>query len=206
MVAPKPADHLRGVAVLAAAFMMFVLGTPGFDLLNAERWLPGSKARARQLERPLGTVAVLAADVNRTVRLPLVDVLTPLQRPLRLAQSWGLYGAGPRDVRRFEIYVDDRLVYRSADPEHAWLRAELRYRKLRPIVDAHCTGESKNSEGLAGWIVARAREDFPEATAVRIGCTVRPWPTQPPGPDDPPVELTWAHQRRAAAPTWTVTR
>lgn len=206
MVALSPTDHLRGVAVLAAAFLMFALGTPGLDLVHGDRWLPGTAARERQLQRPYGQIAVLVADVNRSVRLPIVDVLTPLQRPLRLAQSWGLYGAGPRDMRRFEIRVDDRVVYRSADPEHTWLRSVLRYRKLRPIVDAHCTGESKNSEGLAAWIVARARRDFPEATTVWMGCSVRPWPTARPDPATPPVELGWAHQRQASAPGWEVGR
>lgn len=192
----RPLDHVRAVAVLLAGFSMLMLGMPGLDLLGPKRFAPGSKERADILEEPWGRISVGAADLNRAVREPIVAVLTPIQRPLRMAQSWGLYGGGPAKLRRLEIYVDGRLVFRSNDPEATWLEPALRYRRIRPVVDAHCMGKSKNTPGLMTWIVRRAREDFPEATHLRLQCT-----EQKRGGDR---SITVRMLRVAAAPDWRV--
>ncbi len=92
------------------------------------------------------------------------------------------------------IFVDEELKYRSGDDTHRWLRSELRYRKLRPIADAYCSGTSKNARGLSDWIVRRARADFPEASSVSISCSVTAWPEV--------GESKMVHTRTVRAPEW----
>lgn len=194
MTLHRAVEHIRGAAVLGVALLMLILGTPGLDLLGPQLWLPGSVGRQEQISvHPLGWIPVWFADANRAVRQPIVDWVTPLQRPLRLAQAWGLYGRGPRDVRRLEIAVDGQVVYRSNDPEARWLRSVLRYRKIRPIVDAHCGGHSKNSLGLSRYIARKALEEWPDAQEIEIRCVVRPWKAPEP---------TKVLHRRTLTPPW----
>lgn len=168
--------HVRAGAVLLAAVLMLVLGFPGLDLVNGDRYsTPASRKRVTE-RFPLGFVAVAAADVNRMFRAPLVDVLKPLQRPLRISQSWGLYGAGPKRVQRLELAIDDNLVYRSQSGTETWMAATLRYRRLRPMVDALCSLDSAREEALLTWLAARAAEDFPDSGSLEVRCTVAQFP------------------------------
>ncbi len=171
----RPADHLRGALVLAAMCAALVLGTPGLDMLSESTWAPGSRDRAEMLAQRGGWIPVAFADLNRAVRMPVVRWLTPVQRPLRLAQSWSLYGAGPPDVRRFEVRVDGEVVYRSNDPERRWHRSVFRYRRVRPVISAHCRQRSKNSHGLVRYVARQALRAWPDARSVEIACTRQPW-------------------------------
>ena len=174
--------------------LMLILGTPGLDLFGPNSMLPGSRERAEQLEQPLGWFPVWAADLNRSVREPIVKLVAPLQRPLRLAQAWGLYGRGPNFVRTFEVRVDGELVYRAGDPDYDWHRSVFRYRKIRPILDAHCGGTSKNSRGLSRYIARAARQDWPEAKVVEVSCSVREW--------DGSGSVQVRQRRRLTGPKW----
>jgi hypothetical protein len=157
---------------------MFVLATPGLDQMD-EDWLSSEDKRAEVYARPLGGLWVAAADLNRAVRLPLVEWLAPLQRPLRIAQGWALYGAGPNKVKRFELWADGQLVYRSHDPSARWLAGPLRYRRIRPIVAALCGKRSKSDEQLVRYLGRRAGSEL-GARELVARCTVSPWPgTQP---------------------------
>jgi hypothetical protein len=175
---PQPVEHLRAALVLAVGAAMFVLATPFLDQMG-EDWLVSEAARAEMRREPLGGLSVAAADLNRAVRLPLVEWLAPLQRPLRIAQSWSLYGTGPNKVKRFEVWADGRLVYRSHDPSARWLASTLRYRRIRPIVAALCGKRSKSDEQLVRYIGKRAERELGAREIVAL-CTVSPWPgTQP---------------------------
>lgn len=193
---PGRFEHLRAAAVLALLFALTCLGTPGFDLIPRGHLAPGTPERAKATERWPGRFEIAASDVNRVVREPVVRVLTPLQRPLRLAQAWHLYGDGPNRVRHMEIRVDGELVFRTRDPEHAWMRRVLVSRKVRPVVDAHCNGKSANSAGLASYLVRRAREDFAGMERFELTCFRRPWPgTAEPKP---------MRAMSASAPGWEI--
>ena len=139
-------------------------------------------------------IALLA--LNHTLRVPLADMFSPLQRPFRISQEWNLYRDGPNEVRRLEIWVDGSLVYRSIDPNATWLQPQLRNRRLRPVVET--TVMSRNSlnwRGLGRYIVASARAAFPTATTVELRCLAGPFPGE---------DLTLHHSYLAAAPDWTV--
>ena len=195
---PSRFEHLRAVAVLALLFGVTCLGTPGLDMLHRDYLRPGTAERAKTSRTAVGKLEIAASDVNRWVREPFVRVLTPVQRPLRLAQAWHLYADGPNRVRHLEIRVDGELKFRTADPDHDWLHWILKSRKVRPVVDAHCNGKSANSEGLASYVVRKAREDFGDIRRVDLVCTRRPWPgTAPP---------KTMRGMSARAPDWEIAR
>jgi hypothetical protein len=179
---PSPADtldavlpHVRAALVAAVGAAMLILGTPGLDQFDNDQWSSGEDRVERQSER-FGRFAVLAADFNRVVRMPVVRMLQPLQRPLRIAQSWALYPRGPAKIRRFELAVDGVVVYRSNDPQADWLGEALRYRRIRPIVASWCFGRSKSAEGLLAWIATRAKVRFHASQTLEIRCTIAPFP------------------------------
>ena len=168
--------HIRGALVLFSLVCILVLGFPGLDAIGESQWRPGSAKRKELVAQPGGFLVAAAADLNRAVRMPIVRALTPLQRPLRLAQTWGLYPGGPHWALHMEISVDERLVYRSEDPEYTWLRSTLHYRRIRPMGDAICHATSKNRRGFIRYITRRARQDYPDATRVDIRCFKTAWP------------------------------
>jgi len=173
------------------------LATPGLDRLGDHKF-EKPKARAAMMEQTLGFLAVYGADFNRAVRLPVNRRLGTLQRPLRIAQSWSLYGGGPEEVQRLEVLVDGQLLFRSKDPERDWLEPVLTYRRVRPIVATTCGGSSLNDDNLVAYIIRRARADYPAAQQVVVRCTAAPFPD---------LKLPVESQRyEATAPSWEVTR
>ncbi len=181
--------------MLLLCVIELILATPGLDLLGTNQ-LVSEQSRNRMRREPLGFVAIGAADFNRSVRAPFNQALTPLQRPLRIAQSWGLYAGGPKQLDRMEILIDDTLVYRSKDPDHTWLASVLTYRRIRPIVAYTCYGKSRNDAHLIAYVVDRARRDFPDASEIVVQCTEVPFP----GLAKPEVSQHYI----AAAPDWQV--
>ncbi|MEZ4240191.1 MAG: hypothetical protein R3F59_29365 [Myxococcota bacterium] len=181
--------------MLFAVFATGVLAFPGLDQYGAGT-LRSAAQREEALKRPFGWWSIASADLNRWVRLPVVRVLEPLQRPLRIAQAWALYGGGPGRVRRLEIRVDGQLVHRSKDPSAAWLAPTLKFRRIRPIVSAICGKRSKNTDNMLRFVAGRVRRDFPDAREAVVECTSSPWPGT-----DPQVALHY----RMAAPDWEVT-
>ncbi len=163
--------------MLLVGSWIFLLATPGLDFLGT---------------RDQGVIA----DFNRTVRVPLIRPLEPIQKPFRIAQNWSLYRDGPARVRRLEVRIDGELRYRSLDSEHAWLAPQLRSRRLRPVVESSCrytNNKAKNWRGLTRFIAERALEAWPEATQVELTCTVSPFPGEDPEP---------THRMDALAPDW----
>ena len=190
-------QHITAALVLFCCVAEGLLATPGVDQLGANR-LTTEKSRHRMKQEPLGFVAVGAADANRAVRLPLVNLLSPLQRPLRIAQSWGLYGGGPSGVERMEILIDNTLVYRSKDPAHEWLAPVLTYRRVRPIVNTTCQSDSRNDAHLMAFILTHARADFPDAKEVVVRCTTAEFTA--------PTDTTELVRYTATGPEWVLSK
>lgn len=143
-------------------------------------------------------VAVLVVGLLIAIlpfRREVAQVFGPVLQPLRIAQSWTLYGTGPMIVRRFEVLVDGQLVYRAGDGAYPWRRATFTYRRVRPTVVHTCIGDGKNARHLARWVVAEARAEFPEAQEIVLRCTTTPWPDG---------EQAVEYLARAAAPEWNV--
>ena len=179
--------HLRGVLVPAAAALAFVLAAPGLDALEPGALSTrGDQAEAR--ERWPTTVvagATWLARFNDAVRIPLVLQLSPLEVPFRIRQNWSLYTDGAPRAMRVEISVDGRLVSRSEDPAYPWLAAQLRNRRIRPMVATFAEGgvwrrqadtAPPNTRGLARWVGQQAERDFPGCQQVVIAAMWGAWP------------------------------
>ncbi len=188
--------HLRALLVLLAHLLLLLLGTPGIDFMKASDFdEPDEETAAIDTYGPaLGELLIGTAWFDQHVRMPVYDLVAPLQRPIRARQSWHLYRDGPDRVQRLEIRVDGKLVHRSADPDHAWRNAQLRNRKIRPVMQAIARRPgSPNWRGMVRFLVSAARHDFPDAQQIAITATSAPFPG------------TEVHDQRsyvAQAPAW----
>ena len=189
-------DRDRAIAALGVHALLWILATPGLDYMGINDYKT-EKSQA-QVVQNVGVIpaqfAFGAAAFNRNIRKPLVDLLAPVQRPFRVSQEWSLYRDGPGQYHTFEVWVDDTLRFRTADPNYDWLAPQLRNRRVRAMVESTAMKrDSPNWRGLARYIVAQAREDFPDAQGVQIKCQVGPYPGS---------QLTLSHSIVAAAPDW----
>lgn len=188
--------QLRAVLLAAVYIGLFILATPGLDSLGIERLTKAERQKLIRAGTPQWAVE-LGVDIG-TLRRRLLKPLTPLQRPLRIEQSWGLYGQGQSRVRRMEIYLEDGLVYRSGDSAHEWLEPVLRNRRLRPMVDTVSRKPSaKNRDALLGLIVERAVSEQPQLGVVEVRFTVARFPG---------TQVHTAHAFRMVSPDWTPER
>lgn len=194
-------DNARATLLLVVHVLFWVLGTPGLDFMKATQFQsPAERERALEsVPEPVAELAFAIADWNRATRVPLVKAAAPVQRPFRVAQEWHLYRDGPGKLQRLEIYVDDRLVHRSADADADWLTPQLRSRRIRPMVESTAQSRTaQNWRGLSRWIVSRVRQDWPEATRVELRSTISEFPR----PNAPTPEVSLHHAIVAAAPDW----
>lgn len=117
-------------------------------------------------------ILLLALPFDARVR----GVVGPALKPFRIAQTWSLYSTGPRELRRFEVWVDGQLTYRAGDRAHRWRRHTLTYRRVRPTIVHSCIGDGRNRAHLVAWLLRELRDDHPEAKEVVVRCTVTPFP------------------------------
>ena len=185
---------LRAACVLLVGLVALLLAPPGLDGVSP-RWLADPDDRAEARASRFGFALLVASDLNRWVVHPISARLAPLQRPLRIAQSWSLYGLGPNRVWRAEIYVDGVRVYRSGADDARWQWPLLRFRRVRPVVVNTCRGASPVAPALVSLLARRAARDFPGAASIAFVCTTAAWPG-----DGPTREVArW----EAHAPDWT---
>ena len=193
-------EQIRATILAVVYALFFILATPGLD--GAPTGFLKTDASVQKLSetvpRPVVSVLKVLTDINRKVRKPLVKKLTPLQRPLRIEQTWRLYGDGPALVHRMEVWVDDEVVYRSEDADLDWEESTLRQRRLRPMpatVAVRCRRKNQpvNRHGLSRLITNRARKDFPDAERVEVRIVSGRYPDE---------ELKPTHGYRRQAPEW----
>lgn len=184
--------HVRASLVALAGAAMLILGFPGLDGVSP-RWLADEASRAEQRGSALGWARLAVADFNRLVKTPAERWVAPLQRPLRIAQSWRLYGSGPNRVRRSELWVDGVLRWRSGDADADWSWPLLRYRRVRPVLVAACHGDGPNAPHLVALLARKAVRDF-GARELELRCTAARWP----GDGDEKVTHRWVTR----APGW----
>lgn len=139
-----------------------------------------------------------ATWVNQRLRKPLARRLRPVERIFRIRQTWNLYSRGPKRSRSLEILVDDRLVYRSNDSEHAWLDDKLGHRRVRPINQTLVEKDAAlNWKPMMRFLLRHAEADFPEMTSLQVQAR---W-TNHRGDNRAPMRV---HGRRMEAPDWSI--
>ena len=189
-------SRIRAILLAVVYVSLFILATPGIDSLGIDRLTQAERQKMIREGTP-AWVLDLGEDVGQ-LRRQLLRPLTPLQRPLRIEQSWGLYGQGQSRVRRMEVYLEDALVYRSGDPEDDWLEPVFRNRRLRPMVDTVSRKPSaKNRNALMSLIAQRAAEQNPQLSAIEVRFTIAKFPG---------TEVRTAHAFYMIAPEWEPVR
>lgn len=195
---PSSKAHLQALALLAIYGGNFILATPGCDSMPVK--LMKTQEERDRYKEDIPSIAVdvawIALEANRQVRLPLSKKLTFLQRPLRISQSWALYGGGPDQALTMEVYVDDTLRYRTMDDELTWQEGRYRYRRVRPMLDTISTKPTAtNRDGPVRLTIAAALAENPDVRSVEIRFSSLPMPPK----DTSPVI---AHRLIARAPDW----
>lgn len=187
-------DHARALAVLVVGFLLLMAGFPGLDFISKKQ-LASWTEEARARSAPAGALAAGIGWFEQEVRRPVAGAVKPAERLFRVSQEFHLYRDGPRRVDRLEVVVDGEIIYRTRDPERAWRIAQLENRHFRPMVaTAAQKPDAANQRGICRWVVARAREDFPDAQEVLLRATRTEF-----GVEDPWVRFS----RVARAPEWT---
>lgn len=135
-----------------------------------ERWLPvvralGLAADRREFEKRLVAVSGGAASFRKAVLAPL----KPFNQATGTGQSFYVFTAPSHEPERLVIEVRPaggawRPVYRALDPELAWDRDVLRYRRVRAVID----DGGKSLDRFCDWLAPRAFAAFPDADEVRV--------------------------------------
>jgi hypothetical protein len=197
---PSARDHGRALVALGWIGFFLLMASPGLPLLKPGAWKRAKfqKRVRHKVGEPGVVLAVAASRINDLVRVPISSKLRRVERVFRIHQDWHLWGNGTRRVLHLEVLVDDVLVHRTNDPEHAWQRARFRHRRVRPMVEAVAMRNgAHNWKGLGRFIVREARADFPGCERVRIQSTER-------GSLEAPADERVIHGRVASAPDWTL--
>lgn len=194
---PEPA--LRGLRAAAAAFVLFFLlcaGTPGFSGLGSA---PPAGQMKGSWSAEVGAVFLKGATrINQHLRKPMARRLRPLEQVFRIRQTWNLYSRGPKRSRSLEILVDDNLVYRSNDSDHAWLENKLGHRRVRPINQTLVEKDTAlNWKPMMRFLLRHAEADFPDMKSLQVQAR---W-TNHRGDKREPVLV---HGRRVEAPDWAL--
>lgn len=191
-------EDSRALLLLACAALLGLWGTPGLDYLDPVDYdTAAERAKLRAEKTPLQAEFTLAAHAfNRSVRLPIYQWVDDPQRVFRIRQSWHLYRDGPQRIARLEIWADDALLYRTADPAFPWHAEIFRDRRMRPVVESSTWDpEAANWRGLLRLCVERVQAEHPATRRVALKATRAAFP----GTGD----VTVHHVFEAAAPAWT---
>lgn len=131
------------------------------------RW--GIETPPAQLAETFFTVGSVAAEARRT----LVAPLRPVYRLSGTGQQWGLFTYP--DVYPHQLEVAARagagpwtILYRGNDPEHAWQKPVLSYRRLRGVYDGNATKPGVSWTTFTRWVARRVFAEFPEYQEVRV--------------------------------------
>ena len=188
-------SQLRAALLAVIYVSLFILATPGLDSLGLDRLT--DKSRQQAIEEGVPAVLLDLTDRLTNLRRPLLKKLTPLQRPLRIEQSWGLYGSGPARVRRMEVLLDGVLVYRSGSSEHDWMEPVFRNRRLRPMLDTVSRKPNAENRNALMWLIADRAAADPDLEEIEVRFTVARYPGT--------SEKT-AHAFRMVPPDWAPER
>lgn len=119
--------------------------------------------------------------------------LAPLFRWTGTGQSWGLFTYP--DTFPHQLTVEVRAGpkapwvtwFAGLDPEHAWMRDVIAYRRVRGVYDGQTSKPGASWNNLTRWLARRAFEQDATLTSVRV--SFRRFHSVRPGePADPAVE------------------
>lgn len=197
---PSLAHHARAAALGLVGTAMLVLGTPGLSSMSGEdRVTRGDVWETHALYGPTGVAAMeVAHNVNEAWRVPLLPFFRPLTIPFCVGQTWSMFSEGRKRQHWFEVWVDDRRVYRSQRDKYEWRRPLFENRHVRPTVDSFASAkDTPLTEGFVRWVLRLARADFPQAQEVILKAK---------SSDFPKGHSRGERAFGAAAPEWNIRR
>ena len=106
-------------------------------------------------------------------RRKLLKPAKPYFRHLGTDQSWRMFGYLNRRPARLEVAISEgedwRDVFVARSSDATWRRKQLDQERMRTIVNTYSwRTRIKDYKRLSAWLSARALEDFPNATKVRV--------------------------------------
>jgi len=138
-----------------------------------ERWSEilesvGVERPPKRLKQDTLTWGNRLADTKRSAMKPFRPVL----RVTQTGQAWGLFtypNTLPHTLH-VNILVDGEWtpIYQAMDPEHDWMEARFRFRRVRGVYDDNAWQKRRSYENFVDWVAREALEDFEEAEAVQI--------------------------------------
>jgi len=135
------------------------------------RW--GVALTTTQLEDKLWTLSSSGMRIRRSLLKPF----RPYYRNCGTGQSWRMFVAPHRHPARLSIDLFEeeswRTIYTPHDPQHAWLAGVIEFDRFRSLVFRYGWGETdrhyrRDYDQFTHWLARRARQDFPEATKLRV--------------------------------------
>ncbi len=180
--------HVRAALVAAHILAVIVLAIPdaGGVALNRASWKnPTVQAELRGWAERLSSLGIqtdaprLEQRVYETAR-SWTETLAAIRRPLRpyvdivgVRQTWRMFVAPHRHPGRLHVDIqrDGRWesIQIARSDEHDWRGAQLDHVRARAMVFRYGWKRYRRRyHRLTRWIAARAAEDFPEASHVRV--------------------------------------
>lgn len=196
-------DHLRAAAL---TIVLVVHGIAASPLPKSVKRAQFETAMAREeLDRWAGILGGVGIAITReelaersyAIGTDLAALRTTLLGPARpwfrlsgTGQAWGLFtypDSWPHQlVVEIRVGTEWRTIYAGLDPDAAWRRDQLAYRRVRGVYDGNSSKPGKSYQPFVNWIGRLALADFPEAEEARV--KFLRFHTRAPGePQDPEV-------------------
>lgn len=179
--------HVRAVLILAhiVVVIIYAIPNPGMGL-DRQAWknpaiqrevgmwaervsMVGPKITSKELEDWAFGVIVKWVRLRQSVLRPL----SPYQRYLGNRQPWSMFGAPHRYPARLHIDIFEngkwRPIYVARSAEYNWNARLFDHDRMRAAIYRYAWPAYQGTFRQFGtWVANHAKEDFPEATQVRL--------------------------------------
>ncbi len=187
-MSPAAREHLRGAALLLVVGVNLLTASPMPRSVKRSQYdTPVAREEIRRWQAALAGVGVarseeslveasyaLGSTLSR-VRHVLLDPFATPYRWTGTGQAWGLFTYPDTWPHQLNVWTRDgatapwTLRYAGLDPDHAWRREMLTYRRVRAVYDGQTSRPGRTWERFAEWIAREALRDTPSATHARVG-------------------------------------
>jgi hypothetical protein len=187
-VSASRAEHLRGALLLAVVLVHGVAASPlPRQVLRSQYETPLAREEVTRWRKTLLGAGVSLTETQLVdasfavgsslagVRRALLGPFGELFRLTGTGQGWGLFTYPDTFPHQLHVWTREgaeapwEVRYAGLDPEHAWDRDVLAFRRVRGIYDGQTTRPGTSWQRFAAWEARRALEAFPSATHARVG-------------------------------------
>ncbi|MDP2315591.1 MAG: hypothetical protein Q8P41_22015 [Pseudomonadota bacterium] len=203
-----PRDHVRAALIAVVLLVSGIAASPmpksvrrahfetPIAIEEVDRWVGilggvGVTVTRKELADRTYTVGKFFADLRGTLLGPFKGWF----RVTGTGQGWGLFTYPDSYPHQLVIEVraagsapgsEDgwRPIYAALDPDAAWHRDQLAYRRVRGVYDGNTRKPGPSYDNFVAWASRQAFADLPDAAEVRIGF-IRTHSTMPGVQPDP---------------------